>query len=91
MKKRIIIGVVAIAVLVGFYLGAFRGECHSFKTHDGNTYFTSKQYLLGRVISERTWSDPADAPNTPEESGIIGPAQSWRGFGILQKKTVHYE
>ena len=91
MKKRIIILALVLVVVAGFYLTAFHGERRSFKTHDGKTYFTSKQYFFGKVLSERRWSDPADAPNPPQESGIIGPSESWRGFGFAWRRTVYYE
>lgn len=95
MKNKHLI--IAGAVLLGlalFYFGAFRGEHHSFVTRHRErdcTYHTSRQYFLGVLIAEKKWSDPPDAPSPPTSSGHLGPAVYWRGFGLLWKRTVHYQ
>ena len=91
MKKKAIIVVALVVALFASYLGAFRGECWSLVFGNGCTYYHSKQYCFGWVVSESKWSDPADAPDPPTEAGHIGPCTFWRGFGLLWKRTVLYD
>ncbi len=76
-RKSMIFGMAVLPALVILYVIAFHGECHSLKTHVGNQsyiYYTSRQYFLGKVIFERKWSEPADAPTPPANSGHRGPS-----------------
>ena len=93
-KESMLFGIVLLPALVVLYIIAFHGECHSLRIRSGNQsygYYTSRQYLFGKVIFERKWSEPTEAPKPPASSGYKGPSQHWRGFGILHKKTVYYE
>ena len=89
--NKITLSLWCLVLIVSVSGCALHGECHSFESHSGYKYYRSTQYLFGKVIYQNSWSDPIDAPNPPDEGGIIGPAQYWWGFGILRKKTVHYE
>ncbi len=89
MKKKIIITAAVILAVCMLYLGTFHGECISHIYDNGTTHYHSKQYGFGRLMWERQWSDPADAPTT--KSFHYGICTYWRGFGFLHKRMVAYD
>jgi len=91
VKKKVIIAAAVLVTLAAVYLASFCGECHSFISFNGCTYYDSKQYCFGQLIWGRKWSDPSDAPYPTTESGIMDSGTFWRGFGLLWKKTVYYD
>ena len=90
-KRRVLVWGGLILSMSLFYVGTFRGECWSMKTWQGEQYYIqykSTQYAFGKAISTREWWEPGPPPVQPEYY-VCDARVTWRGFGLLRRRTEY--
>jgi len=92
-KRHVLVWVGLILSIYIFYIGMFRGECMRMRTSDPDLeehYFhcRSTQYAFGKAISTREWWEPGPPPIEPK-SYICDAQVTWRGLGLLWRRTGH--
>jgi len=92
MRKKYVISISTVVVLLAFYMFAFHGEyCHYVCYEDSTGMYTRAQYIFNIPISQKEWFFPEDTPAKPFDSYSLSYKTSWRGFGLLWKRTTYYD